>query len=144
MPALGEFNAMKTSIMVISTLLIGFVMGWYSFKIWSQVVEPRNLPTEISYEHLFELSSTVISDENFMCEGYTKNRVGAVLSSIFKANSNQYANKINEYCEQSECSISFSNCLPWQSDSCGSTFLSFRLSARSEIEQGSFKCLHLP
>lgn len=108
------------------------------------MAEPSYVPSEIRYERLFQLASTKITDDNFMCEGFTQKTVGAVLASIFKANSNLYKNKINEYCAGTECIISFNSCKSWQSDSCGSTFLKFELTNEDEIDPGTFQCLQLP
>ena len=135
---------MKTSLFSLASLTLGIVIGWYSFSISSQMAEPSYVPSEIRDEQLFQLASTEISDNNFMCEGITQKTVGAVLAFIFKANSNKYKNKINEHCTGTECTISFNTCKSWQSDSCGSTFLKFDLTNEDEIDPETFQCLQIP
>lgn len=135
---------MKTSLFSLASLILGAFIGWYLFSFTSQMAEPSYVPHEINYERLFRLASVKINDDNFMCEGFSQKTVGAVLSSIFKANSNQYKNKINEYCGGNECAISFNSCKSWQSDSCGSTFLKFKLTDKDEMDPDTFQCLQLP
>lgn len=135
---------MKISIASIVSLIVGLLVGWHALSVCSQLSEPSYIPDEINYESIFEYSSTVISEDDFICEGYQQRTVGAVLSSIFKANTNRLLNGINASCSNGECAIGYSSCKSWQSDSCGSTILKFSVDTNGVINGGSFKCLQVP
>ena len=135
---------MKITIFSIVSLVTGLFIGWNALSVWLQLSEPSYIPDEINYESIFEHSSTFIAEGNFMCEGYQLRTVGAVLSSIFKANSNRHLNNIYESCSNGGCEIVYNSCKSWQSDSCGSTILKFSIDINGVINAESFQCLQVP
>jgi len=125
-------------------IFIGFVFGVIVTLASNHLVEVSYVPGDYEYQELLKLSSTQISDDKFLCEGFDEKTVGAVLGTIYKANSNSYLNRINESCSNKECQITYSTCKPWQNDSCGSTSLIFIVSGGSKIDEQSFRCLQVP
>lgn len=132
------------SLKLISGMMIGVVLGVVLTSVSNQLVEVSYVPGEYKHQDLFALSSTRIRNENFQCEIFNEQTVGVVLGEIFRANSNSYLNRINESCLNQNCQISYSNCKPWQEDSCGSISLMFKLSNDGHIDEGSFQCLQVP
>jgi len=129
---------------IVLGIFIGFVFGIGTTLVSNHLVYVSYIPDDFKYRELLSLSSVEISNETFRCEKSMSSSVGGVLGEIFHSNSNSYLNRINESCSGGICQISHTNCKPWQTDSCGSTILSFKVNNSGEIEPLSFECLQVP
>ena len=142
---------MKLIFAVLFGLLVGVCLGalfTYVFVHIEQKGQSESATSEIPYVQLFALSETKIAKENFACEQNLGDSVGQVLAAILQANRDQFVSQIHEGCDSGKCFISHSNCLPWQSDSCGSTILLFnafdKLTGGAQIDPNSIQCLQVP
>lgn len=125
------------------TFITGLAIGVSWTIISNHLVKASYIPEKYELKDLYLLANTKINTDNFSCEGFGSS-VGSTLNAIFGANRNDYLNRISEDCYENKCTITHSNCKPWQSDSCGSTSLVFTIDDGGNIEKHSFKCLQMP
>lgn len=135
---------MKLLLILLFGGVFGSLMTFIVINVSNNLNEPDYVANDIKYTELFRLSSVSIKPENNSCEKNIGSEVGYILGSILKSNSNQYLNKISERCSGNICQITHSTCAPWQTDSCGSTTLSFKTGREGKIDADSFSCLQIP
>ncbi len=109
-----------------------------------------HIPTKnLSYsqEDLTELlsnGSSIIAKESFACE-IKVNTVAAVIATRGFLNlDSAYLSSSRFSCDNKDCSFMTSNCLPWQSSECGSTFIRYKIDSNRKIISSSFECLDVP
>ncbi|MGI5308581.1 hypothetical protein [Rheinheimera sp. WS51] len=85
-----------------------------------------------------------ILEENYSCDGKPVQTVGAVIASIIEFNSSHSKNMVSYGCYNETCTISYTDCKPWQSSECSSRFLKFQLNETGNIKKNSFSCFDMP
>ena len=102
------------------------------------------LPAPVKIEQLFAHTAQTITPGSFSCEGDVKSIVGSVIGSIFEANSHKVRNRVTYGCDGNTCTLSISNCAPWQSQECGQRILYFEHDQTGAIRSSTFKCIDVP
>lgn len=95
-------------------------------------------------EEMLSYSEIVISEEHYSCEGKPVKTVGAVVASLLESNNSHTRNVLSYGCYGLVCTMSVSNCKPWQESECGSRYLKFNLNSAGDIEASSFTCFDMP
>lgn len=95
-------------------------------------------------EAIFSNSETIITDANYSCEGKPVRTVGAVVASLLELNTTRKRNVLSYGCYESVCTMSVSNCKPWQESECGSRFLKFNINKKGNIDATTFSCFDMP
>ena len=95
-------------------------------------------------EEMLSYSEIVISEEHYSCEGKPVKTVGAVVASLLESNNSHTRNILSYGCYGLVCTMSVSNCKPWQESECGSRYLKFNLNNVGNIEASSFTCFDMP
>lgn len=135
---------MKIFIAILA-LIIGIIIGSFTVYIQSyqNIIEQPPTPT-ISLGELFKHTNTIISEDNYSCEGPKLETVGDVMASIYERSLYKARNMFAFGCYEQTCSLSETSCKPWQSSECGSRILRFELSKQNKIDKESFTCLDMP
>lgn len=144
---------MNPNIKIVMGIQAGMLVG--GLAVWagtfansnSQAVEsPQQVQTQIS--HLVRYANTPIKAENFSCnvgpEVTRKPTVGSVLASIVSSNLTTIRNRQSFGCFDNTCSLSISDCKPWQSSECSQRFLKYELDDQNKIRPTSFSCIDVP
>lgn len=144
---------MNPNIKIVMGVQAGMLVG--GLAVWagtfansnSQAVEyPKQVQAKIS--HLVRYANTPIKPENFHCEGIpqetNKPTVGNVLASLVTSNLTTIRNRQSFECFDNTCSLSISDCKPWQSGECSQRFLKYELDAQNRIRATSFSCIDVP
>ena len=125
-------------------LTIGIALGIAIEKIQSyqktQVIPDSSELLEKVLVH----TNIQISEANYACEGKPVRTVGAVVASIIELNSQHSKNLLSYGCYKETCTISYTECRPWQSSECSSRFLKFLLSDDGKINTHTFSCFDMP
>lgn len=113
----------------------------------SQAVEnPQQVQAQIS--HLVRYANTPIKAENYNCEAVTPNAlkptVGSILASMVSSNLTTIRNRQSFDCIENTCSLSISDCKPWQSSECSARYLKYDMDDRQRIIPQSFSCIDVP
>jgi hypothetical protein len=101
-------------------------------------------PQKITIEDILRYSDTIITEDNYSCEGDRKETVGDVVASIIEFNSSYKRNMLTHGCYGEACTLSVTNCMPWQDQECGSRILKFTISSNNEILESTFTCIDMP
>lgn len=128
------------SILVMLGMLIGSGVAW----VYSYYPPLDNLENKVGIDDVLKFSGSLISRDNYSCEGKIKNTVGDVVASIIDLNSSYKRNMLSQDCYKDTCAISVTNCMPWQSQECGSRILKFNIDGNNEILENTFSCIDLP
>lgn len=125
-------------------LILGAVVG--AGVVWVRSYDTNfNLPDQqVLLEGILDHSAIVIAEENYTCEGKPLKTVGAVVASLLESNKRHSRNVLSYGCYNSVCTMSVTDCNPWQSNECSSRFLKFDLNANGNIDAKSFSCFDMP
>jgi hypothetical protein len=96
------------------------------------------------FEKVLTHANVKISEDNYACEGKPVRTVGAVVASIIEFNSQRSKNMLSYGCYKETCTISYTDCKPWQSSECSSRFLKFLINEAGNINTNSFSCFDIP
>lgn len=135
---------MKNNIIFLFAAIIGGLIG--GGTVWvNSYSENESLANQ--HELLVAIlahSETIISKENYSCEGKPAETVGAVVASLLEFNMTHKRNALSYGCYESVCTMSVSNCKPWQESECGSRFLKFNINTEGNIDASTFSCIDTP
>jgi hypothetical protein len=95
-------------------------------------------------EQVLAHANIQLSEENYSCEGKPLRTVGAVIASIIEFNSRHSKNMVSYGCYNGTCTVSHTDCKPWQGSECSSRFLKFELNEAGDIKADSFSCFDMP
>lgn len=144
---------MKPYLKLVIAVQIGVLMG--GLAVWAgtysnsgdlatEGIQPASeqLALLLSYSH------TPIPAENFNCAaipltGLTPT-VGNVLASMMSANLTFVRNQQSLDCIGNVCSLSITDCKPWQSSECSTRFLRYEIDKHQRIKSNSFNCIDVP
>ena len=73
-----------------------------------------------------------------------KPTVGDVLASIMSSNLTSVRNRQSFECIDNVCSLSVTDCKPWQSSECSTRFLKYEIDQNQQIKPDSFNCIDVP
>ncbi|MGH1441426.1 MAG: hypothetical protein ACRBBR_15025 [Cellvibrionaceae bacterium] len=135
---------MKNKLIVLLALILGAVIG--AGVVWVKSYNTSlELPDQqILLEGILDHSAIVIAEEHYACEGKPLKTVGAVVASLIESNKRHTRNVLSYGCYNSVCTMSVTDCKPWQSSECGSRFLRFDLNVNGNIDEKSFSCFDMP
>ncbi len=88
--------------------------------------------------------SVKIAEDNYSCYGEQSKTVAGVIASLLEINNRNERNFLSYGCYNLVCSMSISDCKPWQGSECSSRFLKFDLNEMGEVDVGSFTCFDMP
>jgi hypothetical protein len=145
----GVSGVMRKIVMrnsLIYLLIFSLVLVVGATAIWVNSYFPDKTGTnyEAMLEEILVYSNTAISPENYSCEGDPVKTVGSVVASLLELNNINSRNMLSFGCNDKVCTMSVSNCKPWQEQECGSRFLKFFLNEKNGIDVNSFECLDIP
>ena len=135
---------MKKISIIIVTFLLGVLIGGGAVWINSYGIYHNVLDQQKFLEDVLSYSDVEISEDNFSCSGKLTKTVGGVVASILELNKSQVRNSLSYGCYNSGCTISISDCKPWQESECSSRFLKFELDKESKINTSTFTCFDMP
>ena len=125
-------------------LAFGFALGasvtYVCFYDFSQQAPNAQERLESVLAH----SNSLISDDNYSCDGKREDTVGSVVASIIELNQLNKVNMLTYGCYTDTCTISVSTCKPCQDSECSSRFLRFAIDGESNIKPDTFTCLDIP
>ncbi len=135
---------MRLSLIILfSAVSGGFIGGGIVWVIshgeYEALADQREFIESILYNSEIE-----ISQDNNSCEGKPVKTVGAVVASLLESNSTHKRNTLTYGCYESVCTMSVSNCKPWQESECGSRFLKFNINKQGIIDVSTFSCFDMP
>ncbi len=135
---------MYTRVVYLMILVIGIGIGisvtYFQFHSNSM----KYLDNNQLLERVFVYSNTLISDDNYACEGKRANTVGSVIASLLALNEINKVNMLTYGCFSDTCSVSVSSCQPWQDQECSTRYLKFNLDNDNKIKPNTFSCLDMP
>lgn len=135
---------MRDSLIYLITLSIGIAIGTIVTWVNSYSFNMNGTNQQEFLEQVLIYSNVAISSENSACEGKPVKTVGAVIASLLELNKLNSRNMLSYGCYGSVCTMSVSNCKPWQDQECGSRFLKFDLNELMGFDLSSFSCFDMP
>jgi hypothetical protein len=135
---------MKIVLVNLIVLLVGVAIGVFGNWAGSHYVQRTVVDQQELLEQLMSYSDISISDNNYACEGRAVRTVGAVISSQLEMNAANTRNKLSYGCFENTCTMSISDCKPWQDQECSSRFLRFDIDERNRIVPETFNCFDMP
>jgi len=135
---------MKRKIFFLFAVILGSLIG--GGIVWVDSYSENDILTDQQkfLESILANSEIVISKENYSCEGNSVKKVGAVIASLLESNRSSKRNSLSYGCYQSVCTMSVSNCKPWQTNECGSRYLKFNIDEEGNINASTFSCFDIP
>jgi len=144
---------MKTYLKIVIGVQLGVIVG--GLAVWAGTyISSGNLSDDHSPEVCEQLallarySNILIPAKNFNCEGvaFTGSRatVGDVMASMMNSNLTSTRNQQSFECIENVCTLSISDCKPWQSSECSTRFLKYELDQQQKIKPNSFNCIDVP
>ncbi|GAA3921181.1 hypothetical protein [Litoribacillus peritrichatus] len=128
--------------------LMVFLLGLFIgiFVVWQDSYQFRahDLEQHELLEKVLANSNTAILEENYACEGRPVRTVGAVMASLIESNKTNIRNELTYGCFESTCTISISDCKPWQDQECSTRFLKFNVNDQKTIQTETFSCIDMP
>lgn len=135
---------MKNKLIVLLALILGAVIGAGVVWVKSHNTSLELPDQQILLEGILDHSAIVIAEEYYACEGKPLKTVGAVVASLIESNKRHTRNVLSYGCYNSVCTMSVTDCKPWQSSECSSRFLRFDLNVNGNIDEKSFSCFDMP
>ncbi len=132
----------KIGCLVILALCIGLGIGIEWIHSYHEIQNTSDKSQML--ERVLTHANIQISEENNSCDGKPVRTVGAVIASIIEFNSRHSKNMVSYGCYNETCTISYTDCKPWQSSECSSRFLKFQLNETGNIKTNSFSCFDIP
>ena len=125
-------------------LLLGALAG--GGAVWvNTYTTGKNVSVQHQFlENVLNHSAVKITDDNYSCYGEQSKTVAGVIASLLEINNRNERNFLSYGCYNLVCSMSISDCKPWQASECSSRFLKFDLNKMGKIDVGSFTCFDMP
>lgn len=140
---------LKIVICVQAGMLVGGLVVWagtFAYSNSSAVENPQKIQKQLS--QLIRYANIPMPPENFSCEFSgvigLKPTVGNVVASIISSNLTTMRNRQSFGCFENTCSLSISNCQPWQSNECSERFLRYEIDKQGVINPKTFACFDVP
>ncbi len=134
----------------IFVFLIGFIAGCLFLTFFldqnAASIDPRSNP---SVEEMLRYTGSMISGDNFHCEGIEGNSVGSVIGSMIRMNGGSSSKGFSYRCEKEGgdyyCMLSVSHGSCFMGGECGDRILrgTFNASSQSFISS-EFSCIDVP
>lgn len=144
---------MKPYLNVVIGVQVGVLTGglavWAgSYSDSSDLIVERAEPVSEQLALLQCYSHMPIQTENFNCSDIhligLKPTVGDVLASMMSSNLTSVRNRQSFECIDNVCSLSISDCKPWQSSECSTRVLKYEIDQDQQIKPDSFHCIDVP
>jgi hypothetical protein len=131
---------------LVNILLLGFGVLIGSGVTWVASYYPllEKPQDKIELGEVLKYSNTIITKDNYSCEGEIQETVGDVVASIIDLNSQHKRNNLSFGCYGDTCALAVSNCMPWQNQECGNRILRFNIDSNDEILESTFTCIDMP
>lgn len=135
---------MQKKIVYLFIFCLGMAAGATLFWIHSYSTKTRVNHQAPTIGDILAHANTPISPAHNACEGKPVNTVGDVVASLLEQNTLDSHNRLNYGCYDNTCTVSVSDCKPWQQQECGSRFLTFQRDNQKNIDSQSFNCFDMP
>lgn len=135
---------MRNSIVLILGLVMGIAVGAVAAWVTSYLPVDRENGEEDVLKKLLAHSSVEISPDNNACEGEPLKTVGDAMASLIAMNATTVRNRLSYGCYNSVCTVSVSECKPWEESECSTRFLKVDLDSDGSIDASSFACFDMP
>lgn len=135
---------MKKTLIYAALILLGVIIGGSISWFLSYYPSYDYNHDKITIEDILKHSNVTMTKNNFACEGELKQNVASVIGSILELNNLNKRNMLSFGCFQNICTIMVSNCMPWQSQECGSRILKVYINKKNEIQPDTFSCIDIP
>ncbi len=135
---------MKIIVIISLSFLLGALTG--GGAVWVKTyIKEKNVSNQHQFlESVLNYSTVEITDDNYSCYGEQSKTVGGVIASLLEFNNRQERNSLSYGCYNLVCTMSISDCKPWQESECSSRFLKFELNKEDKINIDTFTCFDIP
>lgn len=134
------FSRMIYLVFLVIGVGIGITATYLNFHTHYQ----KKLDNHEMLENILKHSSSLISDENYACDGKLVKTVGSVVASLLELNAMNQINMLTYGCFNDTCTMSVSNCKPWQDQECSTRFLKYNIDKSNKIKLNTFSCFDMP
>ena len=135
---------MKKIFFNILLVALGVLIGACFMWVNSYYPPLKYTKDKVGLQNILKYSSTIMTKDNYSCEGETKETVGDVVASIIEINNRYKRNMLSQGCYNDTCTLSVTNCMPWQNQECGSRILRFNINKENVIKESTFTCIDMP
>lgn len=135
---------MRNSVVLILGLIVGIAVGAGAGWVTLYLPADREIGEEEVLKKLLEHSTVEISPDNNVCEGEPLKTVGDAMASLIAMNAKTVRNRLSYGCYNGVCTVSVSECLPWEESECSTRFLKVDLDSEGSIDASSFTCFDMP
>jgi hypothetical protein len=140
---------LKTVIGVQLGVLAGGLAVWVgTYANPADVNNNTSLPVSEHLALLLCYSHTRIQPENFNCTDIPltglEPTVGNVLASMMSSNLTSVRNQQFFECIDNVCTLSTTDCKPWQTSECSTRILKYEIDQDNKIKSDSFNCIDVP
>jgi len=133
-------NRMVYLLVFVSGLMLGVGSCYfYFYQASNQYLGENEL-----VEKVISYADTSILDENYACEGKPVKTVGAVVASLIELNTINKVDSLVSGCFEDTCTMSVSDCSPWEGSECSTRFLKVNLDSNHQIKPTTFTCFDMP
>ena len=144
---------MKTYLKIIIGVQLGVVAG--GLAVWAgthassgSLLNDDSPEVREQLSLLTRYSNIKISTNNYSCESIdfsgVRPTVGDVMASMMNSNLSSTRNRQSFKCMDNICTLSISDCKPWQSSECSTRFLKYEVDQQQKINPSSFNCIDVP
>jgi hypothetical protein len=144
---------MNLNLKIVIGIQVGMVFG--GLAVWTGTysntsnADADNRPfLESQMTRLVRYANTPIQAHSFSCNNVLltglKPTVGNVLAAMTSSNMASIRNRQSFECIDNTCSLSITDCKPWQNGECGSRFLTYEIDKKQRIKPKSFNCIDVP
>jgi len=144
---------MKTYLKIIIGVQLGVVAG--GLAVWAgthassgSLLNDDSPGVREQLSLLTRYSNIKISTNNYSCESIAfsgaRPTVGDVMASMMNSNLSSTRNRQSFECMDNICTLSISDCKPWQSSECSTRFLKYEVDQQQKINPSSFNCIDVP
>lgn len=135
---------MRIIIIISLSLFLGAIIGGGAVWVKTHITE-RNVSDQHKFlESVLNHSAVKISEDHYSCYGEQSKTVGGVIASLLEFNNRQELNLLSYGCYNLVCTMSISDCKPWQERECSTRFLKFELNKEGKINVDTFTCFDMP
>ncbi len=135
---------MRIIIIISLSLLLGALTGGGAVWVKTYIKEKKVSDQHHFLESVLNHSAVKITEDNYSCYGEQSKTVGGVIASLLEFNNLQERNLLSYGCYNLVCTMSISDCKPWQESECSSRFLKFELNKEDKINVNTFTCFDMP
>ena len=135
---------MLNKMLFLLVFVIGMTLGITACYVYFYKNTYQHSESNELVEKILHYANSPISDDNYACEGKPVKTVGSAVASLIELNTLNKVNSLVSGCFEDTCTMSVSDCSPWEGSECSTRFLKVNLDSNHQIKPNTFTCFDIP